>query len=150
MKTTEQRFFEKVEKTDSCWNWKASKNSKGYGLFNYKKVMTAHRFSWERINGKVPEGLCVLHRCDNRKCVNPDHLWVGTQLENIADRDAKGRQICPSGESNGNSILKEEQVIEIRKLNSGGVSYYKIAPMFNISERTVSQICRRLTWKHLP
>lgn len=95
---TELRFWEKVEKTDGCWNWTACvlKGYKGftggYGLFGIGgKSFLVHRLSWEINNGRIPDGLCVLHTCDNRKCVNPEHLFLGTRGDNARDMVLKGR-----------------------------------------------------------
>ena len=88
------RFEEKVFKTNHCWLWIGSKHGKGYGHFRYKgKVEKAHRFSYMLYNGHIEEGLCILHSCDFPSCVNPEHLRVGTHLENAHDRDRKGRQV---------------------------------------------------------
>jgi len=85
-------FWEKVEKTDACWNWKAFIDYKGYGQFGFKnKVVRSHRVAWELTFGPIPSGLHVLHRCDNRKCVNPAHLFLGTNKDNVNDRELKGR-----------------------------------------------------------
>ena len=87
-----QRFWDKVEKTDGCWNWTASGRGKGYGSFKYKgKTHDSHRFVWFLIHGEFSKK-CVLHICDNRKCVKPDHLFEGTQQENVIDMMRKGRQ----------------------------------------------------------
>ena len=87
-----ERFWEKVDLNDYCWEWIGYKRRDGYGWFefNYKPVK-AHRFSWEFFNGEIPKNLCVLHRCDNRSCVNPAHLWLGTKAQNNTDRKIKGR-----------------------------------------------------------
>jgi len=86
-----ERFWSKVKKSPGCWMWDGSP-SKRYGYFRTNRTrVAAHRFSWEIHNGEIPPGLCVLHRCDVAKCVRPDHLFLGSQLENIADRDRKGR-----------------------------------------------------------
>lgn len=91
---SEFRFWSKVEKTDTCWIWGGNKNQDGYGLFYplSKKTAQAHRFSWSLINGPVPDGLYVCHKCDNPSCVNPDHLFVGTQTDNMRDCKNKGRR----------------------------------------------------------
>lgn len=98
------RFFEKVAKTSDCWAWLAGKDKDGYGKIKINgKTLQAHRVSWVIHNGCIPEGLSVLHVCDNPSCVNPKHLFTGTTLDNMRDRDAKGRNFqnkksrCPHG-----------------------------------------------------
>ena len=96
MKTTKERFWEKVDKSGDCWKWIAHL-LKGYGRFRLNnKTWSAHRVSWTLHYGEIPEGMCVLHRCDNPGCVNPEHLFLGTRTDNMKDRDQKGRG------SNGN------------------------------------------------
>lgn len=89
------RFWKYVKKTDNCWNWIGYINPFGYGRLSMKymkpNVIMAHRFSYELHKGKVPKGLFVLHTCDNRQCVNPKHLWLGTQKDNLQDMSKKGR-----------------------------------------------------------
>lgn len=86
------RFFENVNKTNSCWIWIGSKTSDGYGTFGYARIIYyAHRFSYEFHNGKIPKGMFVCHKCDNPSCVNPEHLWVGTHSDNMKDASKKGR-----------------------------------------------------------
>jgi len=99
-----KRFNEKVDKTSDCWLWKAAKDKDGYGKFKMnRKDYQAHRASWEISIAPINPGMCVLHRCDVPSCVNPDHLFLGTRLENNQDRDAKGRNgyskrtHCPRG-----------------------------------------------------
>jgi hypothetical protein len=87
------RFWSKVEKTEICWNWMGALCSSGYGNFitSDRRWSGAHRLSWEWANGPIPAGLCVLHRCDNRKCVRPEHLFLGSEGDNTNDMVAKGR-----------------------------------------------------------
>lgn len=86
------RFWTKVEDTRTCWNWRSSFSRNGYGVFGFKgKSLKAHRVAYELVNGKIPQGLNVLHTCDNPKCINPDHLWVGTQGDNVVDICKKKR-----------------------------------------------------------
>ncbi len=99
-----ERFFQKVSKTDNCWLWLANKDNDGYGRIKIKgKTLLAHRVSWNIHFGQIPEEMNVLHRCDNPPCVNPLHLFLGTVLDNVRDRDSKGRNgysrrtHCPSG-----------------------------------------------------
>ena len=87
------RFWPKMDKCaeDACWEWSAAKDNWGYGLFYGDSFTRAHRMAWVLTNGPIPEGLCVLHACDNPPCCNPAHLWLGTHLDNARDRENKGR-----------------------------------------------------------
>lgn len=91
------RFWSKVQRTNGCWLWTASKDAFGYGRFSAAE--RAHRHSWTLAHGAIPDGLCVLHRCDTPACVNPAHLFLGTRADNVADMVTKGRHINPMAEA---------------------------------------------------
>ncbi len=124
--------------TDECIEWDMALNNRGYGIRwdpKLKKLRTAHRMAYEETNGPIPEGLCVLHRCDNPPCFNVDHLFLGTHADNAADKVAKGR-------ARGPSKLTREQVLEIK---SAPVSSRAMARSFGVSYKTVKRI-RRGEW----
>lgn len=147
----EDRFWGKVAKAgpDHCWEWLAAKLPNGYGgiQVNGAKV-GAHRVSYELNIGEIPEGLCVLHACDNPGCVNPAHLWLGTNADNSADMVAKGRSARLKGEKHGNNKLTGDQVLEIRRLYPEH-TMKELAAMFGVSGALVCRIVNRKIWKHL-
>lgn len=160
MKSIETRFFENIEKIPfhTCWEWIGNINSQGYGkLYIHDRKIAAHRIAWELKNGKIAKGsgyhgTCVLHKCDNRSCVNPDHLFLGTQEDNIQDMKAKKR--CKSGsqpgEKSSSAKITNEDVIEIReKYKQGNISQKELAKEFNLHQKTISNITLKQTWKHL-
>lgn len=148
-----QRFHQKYVRIPEggCWVWTAADNHR-YGLIsNGSKMLKAHRVSYEIHVGQIPEGLVVMHSCDNPLCVNPEHLSVGTQLDNIRDRDMKGRQVpnMPAGSSNGMHKLTETEVLSIRRLRSAGWSHSAIAERFGVSRSCISAILSGKRWAHL-
>lgn len=152
----EKRFWEKVNKKQSqeCWEWIAYTHPKGYGQICHNgKPKRAHRVSWEIHYGEIPDGVCVLHRCDNPSCVNPEHLWLGTNLDNMRDMINKGRDVHESpqvGINHWNSKLDENKVIKIRKLYSTKkCRYIDLAKMFGVHKVTIGDIVRRTTWTHV-
>ena len=140
----EDRFWRHVSKTDSCWVWTGGLSS-GYGSMNTGGGYAgAHRVSWELHFGPVADGLFVLHKCDNRGCVRPDHLFLGTHEDNMSDMRSKGRS--RSGESHGNSRLSEENVRSIRRLHKNGTKRSTIAKRFSINPGHVTKIVSRKAW----
>lgn len=138
-----RRFWSKVVKSEGCWNCIAPGNH-GYGRFRLdNRHMMAHRVAYELTHGKIPNGACVCHKCDNRKCCNPSHLFLGTLAENNADRDRKGRQARQRGESHGGAKLTEAQVLEIRSATD---TQKQIAIKYGVTRATVAVIRRRERW----
>lgn len=149
MKTLKFRFWAKVEKVGDCWEWQGTVTNNGYGevLVDGKKHL-AHRASWRLRRGEIPEGMCVCHTCDNRICVNPHHLFLGTRGDNIKDMDLKGRRVNTPhlGEKHGGAKLTEDQVYEILASMDTQVSLGK---RYGVRQTTISRIKRRESWKHV-
>lgn len=135
---------------DGCWMFLGWYNSGGYGALTYHGVrLLAHRASYMVYKGSIPEGLYVLHTCDNRWCINPDHLWLGTYKDNTSDMITKARDSL-IGERSAQAKLKEQDVIEIRRLlMEGNLSYTKIGNLYGVSHTTIYDIKRRKCWGHV-
>lgn len=131
---------------NGCHVWAGNKSKSGYGKFKLKDgtQARAHRVAWEMTNGKIPDGVFVLHKCDVRACVNPDHLFLGTHADNMRDMVRKGRGL--SGEMNGRAKLTAEDVLSIRQ--SHGTDAEK-ARGLGVSEATVRQARVGRKWQHL-
>ena len=130
-----------------CQIWTASLSKRGYGKLQVKgKDYRAHRLAYELAYGTIPDDIVVCHRCDNRSCINPNHLFLGTHADNIADRDAKGRNKQCFGEKQGHAKLSEKDVIEII---ADKRTYVEIAKDFGVTWRNIGRIKRGETWKHL-
>lgn len=142
----EKRFFSKVKKMNYCWPWQGLIFKRtGYGIFQFcRKNLLAHRASWEIHNGQIPNGLCILHRCDNRPCVNPGHLFLGTRQDNMDDMVKKGRSL--KGERHSMAKLKEQDVKSIRQMHSNGMPGIRIAKSFKVNKRTIYSILNGKTW----
>ena len=109
----------------------------------------AHRFSWIRANGHIPDGMCVLHHCDTPACVRPDHLFIGSYLDNNRDRHLKGRSASHVGENNGRANLCEVDVHLVRDLCESGQTYKAISDWLDVPFTTIGNIIRRDTWAHI-
>lgn len=147
-----ERLFEKTEKRgdNECWPWIGLRTTAGYGAFSFhNKSMYAHRASYEVHNGPIPDGMVVCHRCDNPRCVNPNHLFIGSQTDNLHDMIRKGRaKLRPQiGTDHGCAKLTEDDVLAIRAdcTRSGRA----IAKAFSISQTQVSDIKTRKAWRHI-
>jgi len=139
-----ERFWSKVDvgEPGECWEWLASKTPVGYGQFGiHYKMCKAHRVAWFLTYGAIPEGLCVLHKCDNRGCVNPYHLFLGTRADNMQDAARKGQMARK---------LTAEDVQNIREMiTEGNQTYQEIADEYDVSRRTIYDLSRFKTWAHI-
>jgi hypothetical protein len=163
LQSTLERFWEKVDKSGECWLWRGTLGPAGYGVFSYNpergvhKTVRAHRLIYEITNGCILPGYFVCHRCDNRLCVNPAHLFVGTPMDNTRDMVMKGRQArgerCAHpmpGSQNGRSRLSESEVIDIRRrYEAGRITQRELAAEYNVPQARISSVVLRKTWKHV-
>lgn len=171
--TTFENFMQRVDKTGEikrislgpCWVWMGGTNKDGYGRIRYRgATVSAHRLSWYYHYRDIPDGMSVLHRCDNPACVNPSHLFLGTQLDNVRDCASKGRrnyargnnsgarkhpEKLARGESHGNSKMTNLLVLELRKLYDSGTKIGELAKKFDLTYRGAMMIAKRMTWKHV-
>lgn len=150
MRPIEDRFWEKVTKTDTCWLWNGAMQPNGYGQFGAQVIgmgssALTHRVSYYLANGNLPADLCVLHTCDNRRCVNPAHLVLGTDQDNTDDMLRKGRDKV-KGELHKNHKLTDAKVLEIRQ--AAGM-HAAIATKYGVSKALVSLIKGNKRWRHL-
>jgi len=148
---TTRRFWTKVNKTDTCWEWTAFLDKGGYGTFKIdRKNQRAHRISYTLHKGDIPPGQVVMHMCDNPKCVNPAHLTLGTLADNNRDMKSKGRMVNPVGTKHGQSKLNNNQVQEIRSIYAqGNSSMQSLADKYGITLGTIHPLLTRKTWRHI-
>ena len=165
--TPQERFLfqTKLRFDGGCWEWQGGKSRRdGYGRFRVSSRKTlAHRYAYETYRGKIPENFLVCHTCDNRRCVNPEHLFLGTSKDNAQDMVAKGRDFASKmpnairvsgsakrrGTKSGNAVLTEAQVIEIRLRFAAGEPAHKLFKEFPVDYSTMKRICSRKTWLHV-
>lgn len=142
-------FWRKTVKSPGgCWVWIGCTDRDGYGQIGVNRhQLKAHRFSWELHYSAIPEGLCVCHRCDNPSCVNPEHLFLGTNQDNTRDKVSKGRQ--PVGSQMPLAKLTEEEVAAIRQLIADGRPQAQIAREHGVTPAVVCHINKGRTWRHV-
>lgn len=151
------RFWNKISITANnnlCWEWGRCTDSTGYGKHGVRDngirhTLKASRVAYFLYYGADPVGQLVLHKCDNRKCCNPLHLFLGDGKDNTQDMIKKGRINPPVGEKNGTAIFTEKDILQIRKERLAGESIMKIGKKFGVHNATISGICLRKTWKHI-
>lgn len=145
-----ERFEAKFVKEGGCWNWKASCAGKGYGqikLPGERRQIYAHRLSWLIYRGEISDNRQVLHRCDNPKCVNPEHLFLGTCADNLQDMKQKGRHLY--GSRNSRAKLTEDDVKQIKRCLDSGMTQTRIAKAFGVSQIEISRINTGRRWAHV-
>jgi hypothetical protein len=148
------RFWRMVRKTDGCWLWAGATFFHGYGAISGgRKVgpLRAHRVSWEIHFGPIPSGLRVLHHCDTPACVRPDHLFLGTQQDNLSDMAAKhrGRRSGLPGTTNAQAKLTDEAVREARAARANGATFDSLAHRYGVSQKAIMNAVNRVTWRHV-
>ena len=151
---TVQRFEQKVERIPfcECHIWTAAASKRGYGKFTMKSGSweLAHRVAYKLYSGVIPDGMSVLHKCDNPHCVNPKHLYLGTYKDNALDRETRYRGNHVDGMRHGRNKLTSSQVLEIRDLyDTGKYSCFRLASIYDVDSKTVYDIVNRKIWKTL-
>lgn len=144
------RFMRRTKIINSCWIWRGYINPTGYGCFQEAGERSAHRVSWILFYGAIPKGLCVLHKCDIKACVNPKHLYLGSRKDNMRDALERNRLNPRRGDRHPDAKLSSKDVLKIRKLYSSGKFLQKeLAEKFNVHRATISDINVKKSWGHL-
>ena len=156
MKSEKERLLSKIKinPITGCWEWQGTKR-RGYGRITVgsrkdgtRRTESTHRLSFQLFNGAIPDGYEICHKCDNRKCINPEHLFAGARQDNVNDREEKGRNITHSGESNPAAKLTKSKVLAIRqKRAQEGISFGRLAAEYEVSKRTIMRAVNGETWK---
>lgn len=151
MKTIKERLFANstVNSITNCWNWNKTKTIQGYGRIKVnKKLYLPHRLSYEEFIGPIGD-LCVLHKCDNPSCINPEHLFLGTKKDNVQDMFNKGRENPRKGIYNGNSKLKPHHILKIRSLFKEGTNKPILRQLFGLTDQHLNAILTYKIWKEI-
>lgn len=146
-----RNFYKHFSQSEDCWEWTACRDRDGYGIFNMGELgenFRANRASWIIHNGPIPKRMMVLHKCDNRPCVNPKHLFLGTNDENMKDMVNKGR--AARGVKNVNSKITEHHAFMIKHLSLAGNRICDIMKQLSLPRKTVEHVVYGNTWKHVP
>jgi hypothetical protein len=148
-----ERFWRGVDKNgpNGCWIWKGARISTGYGAIRSKKdTWMTHRVAWTITNGPIPKGKVACHKCDNPICCNPDHLFIGTAMDNVKDMTSKGRRNDLKGEDHSKAILTAQTVRLIRFVyGNGGYTQKRLGEIFGVTKPTIQCIVENRTWRHI-
>lgn len=148
-----ERFWKHVNiKSDNeCWEWKGNINRSGYGQFTIRhKNYRSHRIAYDLTYDTIPDGKQVLHHCDNRKCCNPNHLFLGTNQDNMMDAKIKGKFLGRDGKNNSNSKFMDFEIMEIRNLYMSGLySYRNLSNIYKTSHSNICNIINKKSWKNI-
>jgi hypothetical protein len=154
---TVEHFWSKVLKSEGCWLWQAGTFARGYGCFTIRRRnYQSHRIAWELTYGPIPGGMFICHKCDNPRCVRPDHLFLGTPKDNMDDKTRKGRarytgpHRSPLGENGPKAKLTDDQVRDIRsRYRPRMVTMQQLAAEFGVAKATIADVIYRRHWPHI-
>lgn len=149
-RNTPERFWRRVDQAGECWAWTGSKTPDGYGTVSWAgDKQYSHRLAYELTHGNIPVGMFVCHRCDNPPCCRPDHLFLGTPADNVADRDRKGRHWTnpPRGEESPRAKLRGVDVVAIREAHAAGTTLDALACQYAVHLNTIQGIVVGKSWR---